>query len=284
LMALDLLVVMDYYMTPTAALADFVLPAACTVERDDLIVHGTSCIALPRALAPLAERRSDYELWMELGRRLGQAEQWPWDTARDVCNYRLAPAGMSFDDLIERRALSERAEPGRARKLGFGTPSGKVELRSSIFSELGCDPLPRPHPVKETDVRFPLTLITGSNFNPMYHSEQRQWPTARALCPDPLVSVHPDTASRLGFDEGDWVRIKTEYGQMRQRIRLSRLVPPSIVDTQHGWWFPEREDDPLGGWVESNCNVLISDDPASCARGTGGWAQSGIPCRLEREE
>ena len=71
---------------------------------------------------------------------------------------------------------------------------------------------------------------------------------------------------------------------MRQRIRLSRLVSPSIVDTQHGWWFPEREDDPLGGWVESNCNVLISDDPASCARGTGGWAQSGIPCRLEREE
>jgi hypothetical protein len=55
------------------------------------------------------------------------------------------------------------------------------------------------------------------------------------------------------------------------------------VDTQHGWWFPERKDDPLGGFLESNCNVLVSDDPAFCAPGTGGWAQSGLPCRLERE-
>jgi len=285
LQALDLLVVMDYYLTPTAASADFVLPAASTVERDDLTVHGTSCFALPRALAPLAERRSDYELWMELGRRLGQTEHWPWDSAREVCEYRLAPAGLSFDDLIRQRAVLDTAEPGRSRQLGFGTPSGKVELRSSIFDALGCDPLPHPLPVAETDEQFPLILITGSNFNPMYHSEQRQWPSARARCPDPLVSVHPDTAAELGIVAGDWVRILTAHGSIRQRAELSDLVSPHIVDTQHGWWYPERkEDDPLGGFLESNCNVLVSDAPAHCSPGTGGWTQSGIPCRLERED
>jgi anaerobic selenocysteine-containing dehydrogenase len=282
--ALDLLVVMDYYLTPTAALADFVLPAASTVERDDLTVFGTGCIAQPRALDPLAERRSDYELWMELGRRLGQAEHWPWDAGRDVCEYRLAPAGLSFDELVEQRAFFESAETGRSRRLGFGTPSGKVELRSSIFADLGCDPLPLPAPVTETTDRFPLILITGSNFNPMYHSEQRQWPSARAICPDPLVAIHPDTAAELGIAEGDWVRIETEHGSIRQRARFSDLASKRIVDTQHGWWFPERKDDPLGGFLESNCNALVSDAPELCSQGTGGWAQSGLPCRIERIE
>lgn len=281
--ALDLLVVMDYYLTPTAAMADFVLPAAGTVERDDLEVSGSGCIALPRAMPPLAERRSDYELWMELGRRLGQAEHWPWDTAREVCEYRLAPAGLTFGELVRQRGFFDTAEPGRSRQLGFGTPSGKVELRSSVFSELGCDPLPRPVPVAEPSARFPLILITGSNFNPMYHSEQRQWPSARAERPDPLVSIHPETAAALGIADGDWVRIETEHGAIRQRAHYSAEMSPRMVDTQHGWWFPERKGDPLGGFLESNCNVLVSDDPAFCAPGTGGWAQSGLPCGVKRE-
>ncbi len=284
LSALDLLVVMDYYMTPTAAMADYVLPTACTVERDDLEVSGSGCIALPRALAPLGERRSDYELWMELGRRLGQAEHWPWDTPREVCEHRLAPAGLTFDELVRRRGHFEAAEPGRSRELGFGTPSGKVELLSSIFAELGCDPLPNPAPLHEPDRRFPLILITGSNFNPMYHSEQRQWPSARAQCPDPLASIHPETAAELEIAEGDWIRIETEHGAIRQRAHLSERMAPRMVDTQHGWWFPERSDDPLGGFLESNCNVLVSDDPAFCAPGTGGWAQSGLPCSVRRED
>ena len=119
---------------------------------------------------------------------------------------------------------------------------------------------------------------------PMYHSEQRQWPSARAECPDPLVLIHPETAGELGIADGDWVRIETEHGAIRQRAHYFERMPTRIVDTQHGWWFPERKSDPLGGFLESNCNVLVSDDPACCAAGTGGWAQSGLPCSVQREE
>lgn len=282
--ALDLLVVMDFYMTPTAAMADFVLPAASPVERDDLTVTGSGCIAHPRALDPLAERRSDYELWMELGRRLGQAEHWPWDTVREVCDYRLAPANLTFEQVVNRQGCFESVEAGRSRQQGFGTPSGKVELRSTTFADLGCDPLPEPKPVAESTVKFPLILITGSNFNPMYHSEQRQWPTARAQCPEPLVSIHPETAAELDIAEGDWVVIETALGRIRQRARFSDRLAKDTVDTQHGWWFPERDDDPMGGFLESNCNALVSDAPDRCAPGTGGWAQSGLLCRVSREK
>jgi anaerobic selenocysteine-containing dehydrogenase len=280
LRSLDLLVVMDYYLTPSAVLADFVLPAACTVERDDMRVSGTGCIGYPRALDPLAERRSDYELWMALGRRLGQEGDWPWDSAREVCDFRLAPSGSTFAELVARGGISTSAESGRSRQLGFGTPSGRVELRSSILSDLGLDPLPSPPPAPGADPDFPLTLITGSNFNPMYHSEQRQWPSARSACPDPLVSLHRETAAHLGVSEGDWVRIESRHGAIRQRVRLEDRLDPRVVDTQHGWWFPERSGDPLGGFLEANCNVLTSDVYEACSPGTGGWRLTGLACRV----
>ena len=285
--ALDLLVVMDYYLTPTAAMADFVLPAASTVERDDLQLSGTSCLALPRGLEPLYERRGDYDLWMELGRRLGQAEQWPWDDARSVCDHRLRPAGLSFTDLLKRGGLTEKAAPGRSRVYGFGTPSGKVELSSSTLAGLGFEPLPGfVAPPEGRDPRRPLLLHAARRFNPMYHSEQRQWPTARKKWPDPLVSIHPDTAEDLGVGEGDDVRIETNDGAIRQRATLTDRVDRGTVEVQHGWWFPERSGVPGEpfGTLESNANVLTSDRPEVCADSTGGWALSGIACRVTKEE
>jgi anaerobic selenocysteine-containing dehydrogenase len=284
LRSLDLLVVMDYYMTPTAALADYVLPAASTVERDDLAVFGSGCVAYPRGLDPVAERRSDYELWMELGRRLGQAEHWRWDSAEAVCDWRLAPAGLSFDELKRRQAWFEDAPVGRSRQLGFATPSGKVELRSSLLEELGYDPLPIHVPVAD-DEAYPLTLLTGNAFNPMYNSEQRQWPSARRECPDPLVTVHPDTAAHIGAAEGNWVLLETARGSVRQRLAVSPAIHPRMADSQQGWWFPERGIDPDEpyGFRSSNINELCRDALEDCSPATGSWTMTGMPCRIVPE-
>jgi anaerobic selenocysteine-containing dehydrogenase len=119
----------------------------------------------------------------------------------------------------------------------------------------------------------------------MYHSEQRQWPTARHSCPDPLVSVHPDVAREIGAVEGDWVVVTTPRGSIRQRLCITGVVPPRVADSQHGWWFPERRcdpDDPYG-MLESNANQLVSDATEDCSSGTGAWAQTGLPCRIVLE-
>ena len=160
-----------------------------------------------------------------------------------------------------------------------GTPSGKVELRSGVFADLGLDPLPTPPTTITRDADYPYLLIAGSHFNPMYHSEQRQWPSARTTCPDPQVSIHPTTAAGLGLAAGDLVRITTRHGSIRQRVKLDDRLDPRVVDTQHGWWFPERSDDPMRGFLEANCNVLVSDAPEARSPGTGGWRLTGA-CRV----
>lgn len=292
LQALQLYVVMDYYMTPSAALADYVFPASTTVEQPELWLTGGFCMACPQGIKPLYERRNSYDFFRGLGLRLGQAEHWPWETVEQVYDHCLEPVGLTFQQLAEQYGILGEREYRRYEQLGFGTPSGKVEIKSSIFEELGADPLPiykepawSPVSTPELAEEYPLILITGSRFMPMYHSEQRQIEKAREKVPDPLVSVNPETAHNLGLSEGDWAVISTPLGSIRQRVKISDAIHPQMVDAQHSWWFPERAPNLPGlfGVFESNANVLCPDDPEFCSPEIGSWPHSALLCRLDKE-
>ncbi len=279
---LELLVVMDYYMTPTAELADYVLPAACTLERSDFP-------ASPKAMEPLYERRDDYQFLRELGIRLGQEKYWPWETIEQVCDYRLKPLGITFEEMVSRGGLRPEMEYQKHEKRGFGTPSGKVEIYSSIFEKLGFDPLPNYKEPPETPVSapelakdYPFILITNGTFMPMYHSELRQIPTAIKANPDPLTDIHPDTAKRLRIADGDWVWVETLRGRIKQRARLCDKVHPSVVRVQHGWWFPNMpgEEPCLHGIWESNANILCPIEPEYCNVEIGGWPHTALLCKI----
>ena len=290
LKALELYVVMDYYLTPSAALADYVFPAACTVERTELWLTPSFCLACPKGIGPLYERRDDYQFWRGLAVRLGQAAHWPWQTVEEVWDYRLAPAGLTFEELLARNGLFGRREYRRYERFGFGTPSGKVELRSSTFEALGCAPVPVYYepvqsPAGDGDLarEYPLVLITGSRFMPMYHSEQRQIAAARAQAPEPQVSLHPDTAAALGLKEGAWAWVVTPQGRIRLRTHLTGAVDPRMADAQHGWWFPERSaaEPDLFGVFESNANMLCPDSAEFCSPEIGSWPHTALLCRVE---
>ena len=282
---LELLVVMDYYHTPTAQLADYVFPAASTVERSDIIATPSFFAPCPKGIDPLYERRPDYEFWRSLAIRCGQKEYWQWKTIDEVLDYRLAPLGLTFHDLVERGVIFAPPEYKKYEKEGFGTPSGKVEISSRIFKDLGYDLLPT---YKEIDWPWKdpsaLVLITGSRFLPMYHSEQRQWLSARKIAPAPLTTLHPQTARNLGLQEGDWVEIETPFGKIRQKLRVSEALHPRMVDVQHGWWFPEKEgQEPVFfGTFEANANVLCPSEETYSSPEVGSWPLTGLPAQVRK--
>ncbi|WP_018124614.1 molybdopterin-containing oxidoreductase family protein [Desulfovibrio oxyclinae] len=293
LQALQLYVVMEYYMTPSAAMADYVFPAATTVEQPELWLTSGFCVACPQGIERIEERRSSYDFYRGLGVRLGQEEYWPWETVEEVYDHCLEPVGLTFQQLAEQNGLLGKREYRQYENHGFGTPSGKVELKSSIFEELGAEPLPTyREPIWSPESRdssisdeYPIILITGSRFMPMYHSEQRQIEKARKKIPDPLVSIHPDTAKELGLAEGDWAVISTPLGSIRQRVHVTDAIHPHMADAQHSWWFPERSDKlpELFGVFESNTNVLCPDAPEFCSPEIGSWPHSALMCRIEKE-
>jgi anaerobic selenocysteine-containing dehydrogenase len=293
LSSLDLYVVGEFYLTPSAALADYVFPICSSVETTELWHEKGFCVACPRGTEPLHERRNTYDLWRGLAMRLGQAEYWPWETVDDVWDHCLKPVGLTFEKLIEQNGIFGHQEYNRYEKFGFGTPSGKVELRSSIFEDLGCEPLPvyremlySPLGDPELFKEYPLILISGSRFMPMYHSEQRQITTARKKQPDPLVKLHPEAAEKIGLEEADWVRVITPLGKIRMRLHITDIVDPRMADADHGWWFPERkESEPdLFGVFDSNANVLCPDSAVFCSPEIGSWPHTALLCRVEKEE
>lgn len=292
LKTLDLYVVMDYYLTPSAAMADYVFPASSTVEQPELWLTGGFCMACPPGLEPLYERRNSYDFYRGLGIRLGQEEHWPWRTVEAVYDHCLEQVGMTFKELSDKYGFFGQKEYRRFEKYGFGTPSGKVEIRSSIFDDLGLEPLPvyrepvlSPEGSPDLADEYPLIMITGSRFMPMYHSEQRQIEKARRVAPDPLVYLNPKTAADLNLDQGDWAVVSSPSGSIRMRVEITDAVHPDMADVQHGWWFPERgQADPnLFGVFESNANVLCPDDRKFCSPEIGSWPHSALLCRVEKE-
>lgn len=292
LTSLELYVVGEFFLTPSAALADYVFPICSTVETTELWLTGGFCVACPRGIAPLFERRNTYDFWRGLGVRLGQSEHWPWKDIDAVWDYRLSPLELTFNKLLEQNGLFGKPEFERYKKYGFGTPSGKVELRSNTFEALGCEPLPVYREMVQSPMSdspstrdFPLVLITGSRFMPMYHSEQRQVEGARRKRPDPLVTLHPETGAGLNLMEGDWVRVETPQGSIRLRLHLSDKVDPRMADAEHGWWFPEREEavPNLFSVFESNANVLCPDGSEFCSPEIGSWPHTALLCRIRKE-
>jgi thiosulfate reductase/polysulfide reductase chain A len=282
---LELSIVMDYYRTPTAELADYLLPAAGTLERSDFPSY-------PKAIEPLFQRRDDYQFWRELGIRLEQAEYWPWKTMEEVCDYRFAPLGITFSEALKRGGLPPAREYRKYESQGFGTPSGKVELFSSIFTRFGLKPIPvyremveSPEGDPELAKEYPLILIATGKFMPFYHSELRQIPSAIGKNPDPITDIHPNTAMELGISNGDWIWIETPRGKIKQRARLTDEVHPAMLRVQHGWWFPDMPaaEPSLHGIWQSNSNVLCPIGAEYCNVEVGGCPHTALLCRVYKQ-
>ena len=292
----DFHVSMEYWMTPTAALADYVLPAAGTLERPTITsTYGCSdfLLASQRAIQPMYERRADYDFWRGLGLRMGQDEMWPWENLEEANYYRIYPLGYgvsSYDEFVERHRFHfPPREYYKYGRVGFATPSGRIELVSSTLAELGYPAMPTYVGPSENEVdnpdvakEYPLVLTTGGGFMPYHHSEHFQIKELRFLRHAPYMQINPATASKLGIQEDDWVWIETRRGRIKQKAELTEAVHPRVVVAQRGWWYPEREvvEPDLAGCLESNANVLTSTADEHCDPMGGSWANRGLLCRV----
>ncbi|MGD8974442.1 MAG: hypothetical protein PVJ56_14170 [Desulfobacterales bacterium] len=185
--------VAEQWMTPSAMLADYVIPITNWLEHPQLYTQtfqgsGPAVSIGQQVIQPLYERRTDYEFYRGLGVRLGQAEYWR-RSLEDEWDYCLEPLLNELNlqsseefavkqhwwapPVVEKRY--EQIDPDTGRPKGFATPTGKVELYSTILEKLGYDPLPNYKEPPETPVsqtepakKYPFILITGAvTFGPL---------------------------------------------------------------------------------------------------------------------
>ena len=301
-MGLDLLVVLDYYLTPTASIADYVLPIAGAIERPILQVHGGVAnmgYGGPAAVEPYYERRTDYDVFRELGIRLGQQEAWPEETLQEAFAAQLARTGMEWDYYcacgiyFQPPAYEKHLIPRPdGEPQGFATTTGKVELTSEFLPQVGGTRLPEPaghaslcSPDLVARVKAEggahLRMITGSRKQPYNASMYFNNPAFRKKSPVPVAEVSEGTARRLGLSEGDVVELSTDNGSARFVLAVAKMRD-DLVNVDYGWWHPEWEPGApdFGGMWESNVNCLTSCALAEPMIGT--WSYNDIDCVLKR--
>jgi len=292
LKTLDLLVVLELFQTPTSMLADYVLPIAGALERPLFETKaGTANIAYggQQAVKPYYERRTDFDFWREIGLRLGQEKEWPWENLKDSLEATLAPTGFTWDEfcqsglycLPEEYQKHERIDLQTGHPTGFATSSGKVELHSELLAELRCDPLPIPKTLSPQNKDFPLELITGARFQPYYASSFRQFETLRTVHPEPWAEISATTAHRLELADGCPVWVETKRGRARFIVKIVQMCD-NVVSVEYGWWYPEMEatEPCLGGVWIANANILTNADFECSDPLVGTSTYNGLPCRV----
>ncbi len=282
---LDFLAVVDMFMTPTAALADVVLPVASYLEFDNIVAPPYYPVAqVQQKVAEIGECRSDYEIVNGLAERLGLEGDF-WSDTEAFLDAILEPIGLTFDEFRKVGAIEGKKRYRGYETGGFETPSGKVELYSSQLEEWEIDPLPTyrelpetPHSDPELAKEYPLVFTTWKS-EPYRHTGGRQLASLRGIHPEPVVVIHPETAGGLGVEEGDWVYIETRRGRIKQRATLSTGIAPKVIGADYAWWFPEEKTSGLYGWAESNINMLTDDEPPF-SKEMGSTNLRGILCKI----
>ena len=286
---LEFFMVMDLFMTPSANLADLVLPAASWFEVDAMPAFpyfAENAVLVQQKLAQIGESKQDEVVFTEIARRMNLKVG--TEDPRDVYTQQLAAnVGITFDELRERGSLWQPMTYRKYEKQGFKTQTGKIELYSLALEKLGYAPLPyyaeppeSPVSTPEVAKEFPYVLTTGARILSFFTSEHRQLPKLRRISREPRVEMHPDTARKLGIDAGDWVWIETKRGKIKQRANIIDGIDPRVINIEFGWWFPERQDGECGVW-ESNANVLTNiEPPYDPAMGT--YQLRALLCRVEK--
>ncbi|MEU4379634.1 molybdopterin oxidoreductase family protein [Micromonospora echinofusca] len=278
LRAVDLLVVADFLLSETAALADVVLPTAQWAEEDGTMTNLEGRVLRRRALrTPPPGVRTDLEILADLTARLrgGAGDADASDPRVVFAELRRASAGGTADyagvsweridahDGVFWPCPAEGA-PDTPRLFAdrFATPDGRARFHAVEH---------RPA-AEEVCAEYPLHLTTGRVLAQYQSGTQtRRVAALRRAAPDAFVELHPDLAGRLGIGDGEPVRVVSRRGELRAPARLSTAIRPDTVFAPFHWGGAARANsvtndavDPVSGMPEFKiCAVRLErvDEP-----------------------
>jgi formate dehydrogenase (coenzyme F420) alpha subunit len=231
---LDLFVVKDLFMTETAKLADYILPAATFLERSEVIAYGTpQTIALTRKVLSFKDCQDEYTFFRSLALRLGLGDWFRWANEDDLNRWLLEPSGITPEELsIKPDGYSYKAYTYEKFKTeGFKTASGKIEFISAYLQNYGYPELPDYKQAafcsELLSKNYEYVLITGARKAAFNHSCYHNISRLQKTAPDPELEIHPEDAVDLKIANGECVEIISKTGSLI--IKVVIVEPEAIV-------------------------------------------------------
>ncbi|WP_456411763.1 trimethylamine-N-oxide reductase TorA [Oceanithermus sp.] len=303
----EVTIVHDIFWTGTAKFADIVLPVTTTLERNDIdnMSEYTNqyILAMHKAVDPLFEARSDFEIFAELSDRLGFGDKFTegkdemgwirafYEQARKQAKA-MKLSMPDFDTFWEIGYVAFPIPESAKRYVRYadfrrdpdlnplGTPSGKIEIYSRTIEKFGYDDCP-PHPTWLEPAewlggakakRYPLHLVSP---HPKYrlHSQLdntwiRDWYEVHEREP---MWIHPDDARARGIKHGDVVRIFNDRGELLAGAYVTDRIRRGVIAVHEGAWYdPDEPGRPGALCKHGNVNTVTMD------KGTSKLAQGNV--------
>ncbi|MFN3303842.1 MAG: molybdopterin-dependent oxidoreductase [Roseateles sp.] len=225
-------VVLEHFMTDTADLADYVLPA--TTQLEHLDVHAsyghTDVLINHPAIAPLGEAKPNTQIFRELAAALGLT-----DPAFSETDEQLAEQAFTSD--IDMAALREQgwvplpiAEAPFAEG-GFRTPNGRAQAAGADYVPNYESALTAP----ELAARYPLAMISPPARN-FLNSSFVNVKSLRDIEREPIIEMHADDAAARRLADGARVAAFNDRGRYVATLKISPRARPGVVNGLGIWW------------------------------------------------
>ncbi|NEP38779.1 MAG: nitrate reductase [Okeania sp. SIO2G4] len=244
-----------YYPTETAEYAHLLLPAAQWGEKTGTMTNSERMVTLCTAFRePLGEAKADWEIFAEVGRRLGFTNQFDFADSEavraefleltrdrpcdqtDITYERLREKGPIQWPCPDSSGVSQKRLYTNFR---FNTPDGRARF-ATFYSQGLAEP---------PNFDYPFVLTTGRLYA-HWHTQTRtgRIDKIRKMHPMPFIEIHPKDAQKLEIEENDWVEVRSRRGAARFPAKVTKAITPGTVFVPMHWgalWANQAEANAL---------------------------------------
>lgn len=224
------LVVQDIFLTPTAQLADVVLPAACFAEVDGTFTSTERRVQLVRkAVDAPGNAKPDWEIIGLIAKAMGYdglTYSHPSEIMAEINKLTPSYGGITWERLAAREdglqwPCPNAEHPGTpVLHKGGAFTRGKGKFFAIPFKE----------PAELPDAEYPFILSTG---RVLWHfhtgTMSRRSPTLNARCPEAYVEISVEDASKMGINDGDKVKVSSRRGAIDIKAKVTHRVSKGLI-------------------------------------------------------
>lgn len=229
---MDFVITVDILLNDTAWFSDVVLPEASYLERyDPLSVVGDKAFVRQPVIEPQGEAKSALWIYKELGNRLGISDFFQYKDEEDYLAQQLAPLGVSVAE-VRQKGYAE-LPAGNSDIFKWGTPSGKIELRSDSLANAGFAGVPawEEPPTPKADQFY---LLTGKGARQTQFATQNNG-LLHKYEEEPGLWMNAQTAAARGLKSGELVQVTSEAGTIYVKLIATQAIRPDCVYMQPGY-------------------------------------------------
>lgn len=264
-----------YHPTETAAYAHVLLPAAQWSEKTGTMTNSERVVTLCPQFRPRpGQARADWEIFAEVGRRLGFAQQFDFADAAAVYGEfvqltRGRPCdmtGMSHERLAQEGPLqwpvsANCEDSGNNKRLytdfSFHTADGRAQFLAHHSQGLAEPP----------DGEYPFILTVGRLYG-HWHTQTRTGRIEKIvkMHPQPFLEIHPQDAAELNVEEGEWVAVRSRRGNAQFPAKVTEGIIPGTVFVPMHWgalWADGAEANSLTH--PESCPISHQPELKACA-------------------